>query len=115
PSKKYASYIRLPNRFWHDQSNHRQYFDWLAERLEICDIKDWYGITWKDVAKQNGASVLNVYKGSLVRALTSVYPNSEWEVWTFERDDLKSQIENKINCNEFIEEAEESTKILIMD
>jgi hypothetical protein len=36
---------RVPVRFWDDLNNQRQYFDWLAKRLNVNHLDGWYNVT----------------------------------------------------------------------
>lgn len=52
--------------------------------MNIQSFEDWYHITVNDViATEGGKALLNLYGGSLVKALRSVYPYYIWRVWNF--------------------------------
>jgi hypothetical protein len=47
--------------FFGDYDNQRQYFDWLAEKLEFSSVEDWYKIKAKDVIDSGGIALLRYY------------------------------------------------------
>jgi hypothetical protein len=43
--------------YWDDMENQRRYCDWLAEKLNIGYIEDWYKISPKDLIDHSGESM----------------------------------------------------------
>ncbi len=64
--------------YWKDINNQRAFLESLATKLRICDHKDWYLVSSSQVAQHGGGGLLNHYKGSLLRALETVYPMHSW-------------------------------------
>ncbi len=48
--------------------------DQLAKKLNITDQTAWNQLTIKTVLQNGGASLLYIYRGSLSKLLSSVYP-----------------------------------------
>ncbi len=47
------------------------------------DYTDWYFVSISQVLKHGGAGLLNHHKGSIIRALRTVYPEHGWNLWRF--------------------------------
>eukprot|EP01027_Heterolobosea_sp_BB2_P009730 GEZU01014328.1.p1 GENE.GEZU01014328.1~~GEZU01014328.1.p1 ORF type:complete len:409 (-),score=52.61 GEZU01014328.1:123-1349(-) len=75
----------LPLGFWKDRANHKQFFDWAAKRLRVQQPDDWYKISRAELFRLGGGSTIvnNYYGGSLMQALSAVYPEHEWLPWRF--------------------------------
>lgn len=79
---------KAPQRYWIDEANQRQLFDWAATQLNITHLDGWYKITLSDIRRLgNGMeAVLNRFYGrSVIRALTKLYPEHDWKVWKFKQ------------------------------
>lgn len=65
----------VPTGYWDNFDNHRIFFDWLADQLNI-DVPDkWYNISDKDIVDHGGETLLyDYYDGSLINTLMSIYP-----------------------------------------
>lgn len=73
-----------PQRFWRDQANRNQYFDWLGKQLRFKTDEDWYSLTQQDFIDYYGHGLLtNYYKGSAIAALKDYKPHIEFEEWLF--------------------------------
>lgn len=65
---------------------HRNYFDSMALSLGIETLEDWYNYTCNFNRKvPQMKNILKYYDQSLVRALTHVYPEHNWQVWRFKQ------------------------------
>jgi hypothetical protein len=58
----------------------------LANTFDIRNAEDWYSIKKVDVEKCGGKSVLNIYGGSLQRALAAIYPDFQWDPFKFKHN-----------------------------
>eukprot|EP01027_Heterolobosea_sp_BB2_P018850 GEZU01026495.1.p1 GENE.GEZU01026495.1~~GEZU01026495.1.p1 ORF type:complete len:840 (+),score=185.05 GEZU01026495.1:594-3113(+) len=77
-------FARLPQGFWDDLCNQRQFFDRIAQQLGIRELDGWYDVTAQEVLARGGSGLLNNhYAGSLVQALKAVYPEHQWNEWRF--------------------------------
>eukprot|EP00026_Physarum_polycephalum_P001437 Phypoly_transcript_01438.p1 GENE.Phypoly_transcript_01438~~Phypoly_transcript_01438.p1 ORF type:complete len:1047 (+),score=162.81 Phypoly_transcript_01438:248-3388(+) len=64
--------------YWMDKQNRKQFFDEFAKKRKLDPLvpESWYNKTVDEVTKEKGgATVLNMYNRSLVRALEDTYPN----------------------------------------
>jgi len=64
--------------FWKSKENHKQFLDSLKTKLEIKKPQDWGKITARKFVSYDGGSLMNNY-GSIMKALQSVYPDTEWK------------------------------------
>ncbi len=72
-----------PSRHWEVISNQRAFLDDLATKLNITDQDGWYSTTVKLLQRHGGGSLLNRYNCSLIKLLSSVYPEYHWNVAKF--------------------------------
>jgi len=72
-------------RYWEVPTNHTIYADWLGKELGYTKPEHWYSITQDIIKANNGAGVLQYYKGSPIQFLRAVYPapDYEWLEWKF--------------------------------
>jgi hypothetical protein len=86
---------KLPNRHWDDFSKQREFFDQLAEKLGIKTYSDWNAFRYTDIVKHKGGSILAQYRGSLSKALETLYPEHSWKddekTWKFYSRPSKAQ------------------------
>lgn len=77
-------FARPPKETWNDVSNHYRLFEWVASRLQIKDIEDWYRVTLPEL-KSNGADdLLRVKYGyNHLVALLTLYPEFSWNITRF--------------------------------
>eukprot|EP01118_Nematostelium_gracile_P008062 TRINITY_DN2649_c0_g1_i2.p1 TRINITY_DN2649_c0_g1~~TRINITY_DN2649_c0_g1_i2.p1 ORF type:complete len:817 (-),score=149.57 TRINITY_DN2649_c0_g1_i2:621-2738(-) len=69
---------------WTKLENRMQFFEWMTIMLNFKLLSDWYSVTRTDIRKCGGESLLNdYYHGSLLEALTKVYPSHRWLPWKF--------------------------------
>jgi hypothetical protein len=59
--------------------------NWLAEELGVEVQEDWYKFSTDDVRKKCGRGMLSNYRTSFMRAVSSLYPEFDWEIWRFQR------------------------------
>ena len=77
---------QVPRGYWNDMKNQRDFFDWLAKQLELRKPEEWYSVKLIDIERRGGGWLLNhLYGGSLVKALSAIYPESKWHSWKFEK------------------------------
>jgi len=70
--------------YWKKLENRRNFFDSLAEQLNVRTPEDWYKISLKDAKKHGAASLLQkYYDNSLIKALCAIYPEHKWDLWKF--------------------------------
>jgi len=72
-----------PQGFWKLKENHKKFFDWLWKEFGYVSFEDWYKITTEDVEMHGGSALVNMYNGSVVNALLSLYPEYDWKIWEF--------------------------------
>eukprot|EP01114_Cavostelium_apophysatum_P012589 TRINITY_DN2854_c0_g1_i1.p1 TRINITY_DN2854_c0_g1~~TRINITY_DN2854_c0_g1_i1.p1 ORF type:complete len:464 (+),score=89.13 TRINITY_DN2854_c0_g1_i1:116-1507(+) len=70
--------------FWIDKRNQRAFFDDLGKQLGMKTWEDWYQIKTTDV-QLHGRGLLNHYGNSLVKAITTIFPEHQWKIWKFEK------------------------------
>eukprot|EP01114_Cavostelium_apophysatum_P000257 TRINITY_DN1024_c0_g1_i1.p1 TRINITY_DN1024_c0_g1~~TRINITY_DN1024_c0_g1_i1.p1 ORF type:complete len:668 (+),score=81.95 TRINITY_DN1024_c0_g1_i1:114-2006(+) len=80
--KRFAGVI--PDGFWANLSNQRDFFDYLADRLGIQHWHDWYQVTYDVVLSHGGVSIFshvpaNESSAHLYTVLKNVYPEHNWK------------------------------------
>jgi hypothetical protein len=75
---------KLPQGFWKDAENQKEFFKDLEKELGIVNLSGWYDINPQDLEKFGANSLLsNQFKGKLANALQVLYPEHKWEHWKF--------------------------------
>ncbi len=69
----YSQFVKTPIGYWDDPKNHRSFMDNLAKKWNIKDQQGWYDVTAVKVKESGGFSLVQKC-GSLVKLLSSVYP-----------------------------------------
>ena len=54
---------------WRNSSNHSQFFDRLAQLMNVSQPTDWYKVKTEDVYKNGGRIVLQQYENSLYKVV----------------------------------------------
>jgi hypothetical protein len=74
----------VPVGFWEIIQNQRNFFDWIADCVNIQQQEDWYEFTCNDIKAVATNRLLSQYYGScLFKALSAVYPEFTWQAWRF--------------------------------
>ena len=94
-SWKFWEFETVNKGVWDDLDNQREFLHWVAEKLSIREKKDWYSIKTEDINKLGGSTLLSKYKGSLLKLLSSVFPQENWNVWDF--DNVSRGFWNDVN------------------
>ncbi len=74
----------VPQNWWDDDDNCRNYLYWLAHKLHLRYMEDWYRVTYRQILCNHGARLLQIY-GAQFKVLTACYPQYEWHEWRFPR------------------------------
>ena len=75
---------RVPDGFWDERRNRRNYLLWLGHKLRFRRLRDWYRLSYEDMAKQHGGRVARVsWHGSPIHAVKECFPNYDWQEWKF--------------------------------
>jgi len=84
--KKYPkTELSKPMWLWKELRTHREFFDQLAEKLQIKHWTDWYEVNSPQIIENGGSGLLMLYNSSPVKALMSIYPEHPWKPWKFGR------------------------------
>lgn len=74
----------VPSGFWQQPENRRNYLLWLGYKLRFRRMRDWYRLTYQDLASHHGAGVTSVWwQSSPVEAVKKCFPDYDWEEWKF--------------------------------
>jgi hypothetical protein len=69
---------------WSIEENRRSYLDYIAEKLQLKGVDDWYEVSPSDFDKLGGYSLVdNRYHGNHSKAIMSIYPDVAWQPWRF--------------------------------
>jgi hypothetical protein len=58
--------------------------DYVAERLGISNVEDWYGVTSNHLLDNGASSMLKYFQYSSYNAIRSAYQDTEWLPWLFD-------------------------------
>jgi very-short-patch-repair endonuclease len=80
----YQTIKRVPTGHWDNFSNHIQFRNYMAAKLEIMTPDDWYGVSTNTIRKMGGNGLLNSkYSGQTLKFLAAVLPEITWYPWLF--------------------------------
>jgi len=78
-----TKFSSIPQGFWQEISNQRDFFDHVGKKLNIKKWEEWYSVKKNDVADHGGLSILQYYENSPCQALMNIYPEYGWDVAKF--------------------------------
>jgi hypothetical protein len=77
---------QVPQGYWADSHNCRQFFDSVGQKLHISQLEDWYTISYRQLASAAPAGIVSHKQGrSLAAKLAFAYPEHQWDVSKFAR------------------------------
>lgn len=80
---------RVPQTFWKNQANQKQFFDWLGSELGYKKMDDWYNVTLEKIQQCGGAGLMGThFKDSPLTALKTLYPEHTWLPWKFDHTSI---------------------------
>lgn len=72
----------VPQYFWQDRQNRRNYVLWLGWKLGFRKMQDWYRLNSVGTKRKWVARLTNVYS-SFVDAVRECHPEYDWQEWRF--------------------------------
>jgi len=75
--------FKRSRNFWSSPKNRIEFFERLAKHLNISDLSVWYHVDVRTIKAAGGTSLINRFKGSLIAALQSSYPDYRWTRWSY--------------------------------
>lgn len=83
PTLKPWYFHTLPNSFWQEKVNHREFLLFLAESEQIETVEDWYNNAKQETFKKyKGLSLLKEY-GNIYECLSQNFPELSFDFWKF--------------------------------
>jgi hypothetical protein len=74
----------VPDGYWRNIKNCREFLEGIAPDVGVKDIDDWYQVTIEDVSNAGGTTMIHsVYSGSLRNALESIFTEHKWDPTKF--------------------------------
>jgi hypothetical protein len=100
PTLKPWYFNKLPNSFWQNKTNHREFLVFLAENEQIVTAQDWYNKATKDVFhKYKGLSLLKEYQ-NVFECVSQNFPELSFDFWKFPKS--RGNWESLSNQREYI-------------
>jgi hypothetical protein len=77
----------VPFRFWQDRTHRHDYLIWLAHRLGLRTMEDFYGLKPIDeCCRENyGRTLLHYWGSCSLEAVQDCFPEYDWTPWLFAR------------------------------
>lgn len=73
-----------PKGFWAEPKNRRNFLLWLGHKLRFRRMRDWYRLSYQDMACHRGSGLANAFwHGSPIHAVKECFPNYDWQEWFF--------------------------------
>jgi hypothetical protein len=73
-------FSHTPQYFWNSSENNRIFLDWIAEKLNVNLISDWYNVRHYKVLEISDM----VHLSPLSTMLSIAYKDTHWQFWRFE-------------------------------
>jgi len=86
----------VPDGFWEEASNTKNYLQWLAGELGITRMTDWYLISTQQVCHLRGATLLNKTQG-IRSLLMNYFPDYPWNFLCFQECSRQNLISEPIS------------------
>lgn len=96
--------------FAHKRENQRKFFDFLMKELQLSSLDDLYEVTFKEIERLGGSSILALYNDSPMKAITTIYPEHNWQFWKFSRVG-KGTWNDSNNVKQFLEWAAKELRL----
>ena len=75
---------KVPQGFWADPANRREYMRWLGQQLGYKKPTDWYAIRKHHFVAHRGEGMLSNYcRNSQIDAVKEYLPRTDWKEWLF--------------------------------
>lgn len=78
-------FSKLPQGYWENRANLRNFLEEIATKLNIKEPKDWGKMNNKILIRNGGGSALSAYGNSLLKTLQFAYPDVQWNVKWFSK------------------------------
>jgi hypothetical protein len=76
---------RLFNSVWKDKKNQQKFLTLFEKENNIKKMEDWYQIKTSDLINSGGRRILDIYKCSIYKLITSIYKEYDWKPWLFKK------------------------------
>src|SRR5207237_587250 len=74
-----------PIGYWNNMENQREFIDWLGKKLGYSKMDDWYRVYTADILQNGGGRLLNLYGGSPIKLIQSIFKEHHWDVHKLSR------------------------------
>ena len=75
-----------PHDYWSSVDNQRKFMDDLGKKIGVnsdADLEKWYEQSVQLLAANGGWRVAALYRNSLPKLLSAMYPHYDWQLWKF--------------------------------
>ena len=79
---KIWKFEKVPQKFWSEIKNQREFFDYLGKKLNIMNWEDWYKVSAHLIRENGGSGLIDLYG---MHSVTRAYPEHKWKYWKFIR------------------------------
>jgi hypothetical protein len=97
---------QVPAGHWDTIENVKEYVEWLSKTLKIAKESDWYSVSYDQISKLGGATLLLKY-GGMSNLLKVVYPTHQWDfldgnrsTWNKSQNYLAKLVQDILNLSE---------------
>eukprot|EP00026_Physarum_polycephalum_P003775 Phypoly_transcript_03789.p1 GENE.Phypoly_transcript_03789~~Phypoly_transcript_03789.p1 ORF type:complete len:743 (+),score=94.75 Phypoly_transcript_03789:50-2278(+) len=82
-----AKFHHKTSQYWHSAANRRKFLEDFAKKHKFDPLNNskWYLFTRDDLMREKGGAFLNYYGGSMIKAVTDVFPNVRFDEVAFKR------------------------------
>src|SRR5688500_9679742 len=90
-----ASKPRRENGYWDSVDKRRSFIDNMAQSLGVKEFQDWTNISTRQFIQAGGGAFLNLYQGSLSKALKDLFPENKLDSIIMRQRNYWTKIENQ--------------------
>lgn len=76
-------FTEISHAFFNTLENQRAYVTYVAQKLDLTTLDDYYRLRYSDLAQNSGHKLLSRYSHSPIRLLAAVFPEHTWVPWRF--------------------------------
>jgi hypothetical protein len=82
-------FSKVSKGFWKDQANVKRYLEWLAPKIGVAKMEDWYSVSISQLISNHGDHLIATTRksapegGLMASILRLAFPEHEWVDWKF--------------------------------
>eukprot|EP01114_Cavostelium_apophysatum_P020383 TRINITY_DN6813_c0_g1_i1.p1 TRINITY_DN6813_c0_g1~~TRINITY_DN6813_c0_g1_i1.p1 ORF type:complete len:852 (-),score=159.44 TRINITY_DN6813_c0_g1_i1:14-2569(-) len=79
------NFVHVPKKYWSEIQNQRAFLTYVGNSLKLENLSDWTSVSLSTIREHGGSRLLEIYNGSLIECLRTVFPSEKWSPLSFSR------------------------------